>query len=39
LEIALTQLPEAVDQDEEEAKPKVTARKKASKKSSILTQH
>jgi len=39
LEIALTRLPEVADQDEGDPKEKVTARKKASKKSSILTQH
>jgi len=39
LEIALTRLPEAEDRDEEETKEKVTARKRVSKKNSILTQH
>ena len=39
LEIALAQMPEVVEQDEEDSKQKVTARKKATKKSSNLTQH
>ncbi|MCB1868865.1 MAG: endopeptidase La [Gammaproteobacteria bacterium] len=39
LEIALTQIPEAFEQDEDDAKQKVATRKKVTKKSSTLTQH
>ena len=39
LEIALTKMPEAVEPDEEDAKQKVATTKKATKKSSTLTQH